>query len=282
MTALVLDGKAVAASWEAERTRAPRNRAFAFVIAIAATFGAAANADPRDDAIDVAIAADRYPGDSAQDAWRKPRDVLRFLEIEPGHHTLDYFSGPGYYTELMSRVVGPGGSVIIYNNELYAQAAHHDLMRRLGRKRLPNVTQVKSAPNYLVLKPESLDRVLFMQVYHDLYWRPRESPDQMGDPQRVLTGLYRALKPGGLIVVVDHAAHPTPRQNLVQLASRLHRIDPKAVRQDFETAGFEFAGESDALRSDKDDYDRSVFDPSVRRRTDQFMYKFRKPNGLHQ
>lgn len=236
-----------------------------------------------DNPIDAAITSERYPGDREQDAWRKPHEVLRFLEIAPGHHALDFFSGPGYYSELMSRIVGPTGSVIIYNNELYAQAAHHDLMRRLGRNRLPNVKLVKGSPNYLALKPESLDRVLVMQVYHDLYWRPRESPDPMGDPQRVLRGLYAALKPGGLVVVVDHAAHETPRENLVQVASRLHRIDPKAVRDDFERAGFEFAGESDALRSTKDDYSKSVFDLSVRRRTDQFMYKFRRqyPPGSH-
>jgi len=230
-----------------------------------------------DDPIETAFTAERYPGDSDQDSWRKPRDVLKFMEIAPGHHALDFFSGPGYYTELMSRVVGPAGSVVVYNNELYAQAAHHDLMRRLGRNRLPNVTTIKSAPNYLALEPGSLDRVLFMQVYHDLYWRPRESPDQLGDPQRVLRGLFSALKSGGLVVVVDHAANETLRENLVQVASRSHRIDPKAVREDFERAGFEFAGESNALRSDKDDHSKSVFDTSVRRRTDQFMYKFRKP-----
>jgi predicted methyltransferase len=229
------------------------------------------------DPIDAAIASERMPGDRDEDAWRKPREVLRFLEIAPGHHVLDFFSGPGYYSELMSRVVGPSGSVLIYNNELYAQAAHHDLMKRLGRGRLGNAKTIKSAPNYMKLAPVSLDRVLFVQVYHDLYWQPRESPDPTADPQRVLAILRAALKPGGLVVVLDHAANETPRKNLVQLASRLHRIDPKAVREDFEQAGFEFVGESDALRSTQDDYTKSVFNADVRRRTDQFIYKFRRP-----
>jgi predicted methyltransferase len=56
----------------------------------------------------------------------------------------------------------------------------------------------------------------------------------------------------------------------------LHRIDPKIVREDFEQAGFEFVGESDALRHPEDDHTRSVFSPSVRHRTDQFIYKFRR------
>jgi predicted methyltransferase len=228
-------------------------------------------------AIDKAIASERMPDDRTEDSWRKPRDVLQFLEIAPGQHVLDFYSGPGYYAELMSRVVGASGSVLIHNNELYAQAAHHDLMRRLSRKRLPNVTVRKEPSNYMQLKPASLDRVLFMLVYHDLYWTPGMSPDPMGDPAKVLGRLHAALKPDGLVVVVDHAAAPTPADKVIAVASRLHRIDPKVVIADFERAGFQFAGESEALRSNVDNYALSVFDTSVRKRTDQFIYKFRRP-----
>jgi predicted methyltransferase len=228
-------------------------------------------------AIDAALASERMPGDRAEDGWRKSRDVLNFLEVAPGHHVLDFYAGPGYYSELLSRVVGPTGSVIIYNNELYAQAAHHDLMKRLGRKRLPNARMQKEASNYLRLEPESLDRVIFVQVYHDLYWQPRDSMEPMGDAQKVLSRLKAALKPGGLVVVLDHVANETPRADLVSVANRMHRIDPKAVRVDFEQAGFEFAGELNVLRSAEDDHTKSVFNPSIRRRTDQFIYKFKKP-----
>jgi predicted methyltransferase len=230
-----------------------------------------------DNPIDAAIASERYPGDSNQDAWRKPREVLSFLEVAPGQHVLDFYSGPGYYSELMSRVVGPTGSVLIYNNELYAQAAYHDLMQRLGRNRLPNAKLLKESSNYLKLEAESLDRVLFVLVYHDLYWQPRESPEPMGDPKKVLAILHAALKPNGLVVVVDHAADETPRQNLTAVANRFHRIDPKAVMADFEQAGFTFVGASDVLRNGSDDHTKSVFDSSLRHRTDQFIYKFRRP-----
>src|SRR5215471_7138999 len=91
------------------------------------------------DFIDAAIAAERMPNDHVEDTYREPRAVLKFLEVAPGQHVLDFYAGPGYYSELLSRVVGPTGSVLVYNNELYAQAAHHDLMTRLGRNRLPNV-----------------------------------------------------------------------------------------------------------------------------------------------
>lgn len=242
-----------------------------------AWLGASAESQANIEAIDAAIAGERMSGDRAEDSWRNPRDVLQFLEIAPGQHVLDFYSGPGYYAELMSRVVGANGSVLIHNNELYAQAAHHDLMRRLSRKRLPNVTVRKEPSNYMQLKPASLDRVLFMLVYHDLYWTPGMAPDPMGDPVKVLGRLHAALKPGGLVVVVDHAADPTPADKIISVASRLHRIDPKVVIADFERTGFEFVGESAALRSNVDNYALSVFDPSVRKRTDQFIYKFRRP-----
>ena len=228
------------------------------------------------DAIDAAIASERMPLDRQEDAWRKPAEVLRFLEVAPGHHVLDFYSGPGYYSELLSRVVGPTGSVVIYNNELYNQAAHHELLQRLRGKRLANAKRLNAPSNYIPLEPNSLDRVLFVQVYHDLYWQPGGSPEPLADAQRVLRRLHSALKPGGLVVVVDHIAKETPREELIRVATRLHRIDPHVVKADFDEAGFEFAGESSALRHDGDDYSVSVFNPSVRRRTDQFIYKFRK------
>ena len=252
-----------------------RTTIFCAVLSLLAIYSRAAFA--QDALIDAAIASERFPTDRAEDAWRQPREVLKFLELAPDLHVLDFYAGPGYYSELMSRVVGPSGSVIIYNNELYAQAAHHDLMNRLTGNRLPNIkVHHNDASNFLMLDPASLDRVLFVMVYHDLYWQPAGSPEPLGDPQKVLPILRAALKPNGLVVVVDHIANATPRADLVRVASRLHRIDPKAVREDFEQAGFTFVGESDALRHPDDDHTKSVFDRSIRHHTDQFIYKFRK------
>jgi predicted methyltransferase len=230
-----------------------------------------------DDPIEAAIASEeRLPGDRLEDEWRRPAEILRFMEVAAGHDVLDFYAGPGYYSELLSRIVGPTGSVIVYNNELYNQAANHELLMRLGRKRLPNTRRLNAPSNYIPLEPASLDRVLFMLVYHDLYWLPRGAPEPLGDPEKVLAVLHTALREGGLVVVVDHIARETARENAIAVASRLHRIDPKIVREDFERAGFEFVGESSALRHAGDDWDLSVFDPRVRHRTDQFIYKFRK------
>lgn len=49
------------------------------------------------------------------------------------------------------------------------------------------------------------------------------------------------------------------------------------MRKQVEAAGFVFVGESKALRNPKDGHKVTVFDASIRRYTDQFIYKFRKP-----
>jgi predicted methyltransferase len=231
-----------------------------------------------EDPIEAAINSERTPADSAQDAWRKPHEVLRFLDIAPGHHVLDFYAGPGYYSELLSRTVGPTGRVLIYNNELYAQAAHNGLITRLARNRLPNAKAINAPSNYLKLEPASLDRVLIVLTYHDIYWQPSDSPEPMGDPVKVLANLHAALKPEGLVVVVDHIANRTTSpQDITAVAGRLHRIDPQVVRADFQRAGFVFVEESSVLRHAGDDHTKSVFDATVRHNTDQFIYKFRRP-----
>jgi predicted methyltransferase len=224
-------------------------------------------------AIDAAIAsADRFAGDSDQDAWRRPAEVLKFMELRPGQHALDYFAAAGYYTELMSRVVGPEGKVIAYNNPEYRKFAEDAPAKRYGSNRLPNVTEVTTPVEAAALDPASLDAVLFMQSYHDLYWRPKEGWPQT-DPAKALAQLVPALKPGAAVVVVDHVANagdPT------QTVNAMHRIDPAIIKRDFEAAGLTFEAESPVFASAADDHTKEVFDKAIRHKTDQVMYRFRK------
>jgi predicted methyltransferase len=63
----------------------------------------------------------------------------------------------------------------------------------------------------------------------------------------------------------------------VTVADTLHRIDPAIVKQEVAAAGFKFDGESPVLRNPADPHTALVFDPSIRGKTDQFVYKFSKP-----
>ena len=72
-----------------------------------------------------------------------------------------------------------------------------------------------------------------------------------------------------------HAALPGAPP--VETADKLHRIDPAVVRTEMEAAGFAFDGETEVLRNPADPHTALVFDPSIRGKTDQFVYRFRKP-----
>mgnify|MGYP001768755680 CR=1 FL=1 len=226
-------------------------------------------------AIRAAIAApDRPASDRADDGRRKPQEVLEFIGARPGMHVIDVFSGSGYYEELLTRIVGPTGRVVAYNNETYEKFAEPRVTERYKGGRLPRVERLTVSIEKLKLAPQSFDAAIFIMSYHDLYWRPGDGswPDTVPGP--LLEKLRTALKPGGIVVVEDHAARPGGEPT--EVATSLHRIDPARVRQDFEAAGFVLARQSDALAHPADDRTRIVFDPAIRGKTDQFIYLFRK------
>jgi predicted methyltransferase len=83
------------------------------------------------------------------------------------------------------------------------------------------------------------------------------------------------VKPGGTVAVIDHVAKPGGDTR--EVVEKLHRIDPAVVRADFERAGFVLEAQSEMLRVPEDDHSKNVFDPSIRGKTDRFVYRFRKP-----
>ena len=227
-------------------------------------------------AIAVALASPERPGaDRAQDAQRRPREFLEFAGVAPGMRVLDAFAAGGYYTELLSHVVGNTGEVIAYNNPPYANFAAKAIAARYAGGRLKNVRQVTAGVDELELAPRSLDAVIFVMSYHDLYWRPADGSWPPTDPAQMLARLHAALKPGGVVVVQDHVA--SAGGDTAAVVDTLHRIDPAVVRRDFERAGFAFEAESPMLAHPEDDHSKLVFDPAIRGRTDQFVYRFRRP-----
>lgn len=219
---------------------------------------------------------DRFAGDSDEDTWRKADAVLAFLDVKPGSTVVDYFSAAGYYTELLAHLVGPQGQVIAYNNAPYLSYAGQRPLQRYAGNRLPNVAQLTTPPEEIPLEPASVDAILFVDAYHDLYWRPQNAAEWPPvDPKAALAKLLPALKPGGTVVVVDHIANAGG--DTAQIVDTLHRIDPAVVKQDFTAAGLTFEAQSAVLQNPQDDHTKAVMDPAVRHKTDQFIYKFRKP-----
>jgi predicted methyltransferase len=231
---------------------------------------------PDNTAIEAAIRSpERLPGDADEDSWRHPAEVLAFLQVHRGERVIDYFAAGGYFTELLARAVGPDGQVIAYNNPAYLKFAADKPAQRYGNQRLPNVAQLTTPPEELPLQPNSIDAALFFLSYHDLHWVSDKGEWTPTDPVKSLAQLVTGLKPGARVVVVDHAA--AAGSDPAQTVAAMHRIDPAAVRREFEGAGLVLDGESAVLRNASDDHTKPVFDESIRHHTDQFMYRFRKP-----
>jgi predicted methyltransferase len=216
----------------------------------------------------------RSEGDIARDAGRKPAEVLEFFGIDEGMIVLDMFSGGGYYTEIVSRLVGPEGQVFAHTNAAYAQFVGEEATNRYADDRLPNVQILLAENNELSLSPETFDGVLLILSYHDFFFvDPNDGWPKIDGPA-LLAELYQAMKPGAVLGIVDHYAEAgSPRET----GGTLHRIDPEIVVTDLTKAGFILDGKSELLRNMEDDYAKNMADPTVRGKTDRFVFRFRKP-----
>jgi len=221
---------------------------------------------------------DRLEGDKADDKIRKSAAVLQFTGVWPGMTVLEMEAGGGYYTELLSRIVGPTGRVIKQNPKHFDTFLEQDALdARFGKggQRLPNVEHLKTNFDAFESIPDnSVDLVTWFLGPHELFYTP-EGGSSMGEAEKSYAEIYRVLKPGGKFVALDHKATPGAPEST---GGGTHRIDPATVRERAENAGLQFSRASNVLANSTDDYNKGVFDPSVRRKTDRFLHMYEKPN----
>jgi len=212
---------------------------------------------------DAALAAPGRPQeDKDRDAMRKPRQVLEFAGIGAGERVLDLIAAGGWYTEVLSAAVGPEGRVISQNAPRFEDRVGAPLKARA--ERLGNVEVVFSDLADLNVG-EPVDAALTALNLHDFYNRSEK------DGQLLVDAAYKALKPGGVFIVIDHVGIPG------QDNSKLHRMEVGPARTLLENAGFKIEAESDILRNEADNHTLPVFDPSLGRDTDRFLIRARKP-----
>ncbi len=217
----------------------------------------------------VAQTPSRPAEDVARDALRKPAEMVTFAHIRAGAKVADMIPGTGYFTRVFAGAVGSTGTV-------YALVPATLIARY--PKALTTMQTLAAEPGYGNVKvlawsgaqfpPERLDVVWTAQNYHDLH---NGAP---GTVEGVNKAVFAQLKPGGIYVVLDHAAMAGSG---ARDTSTLHRIDPAVVKAEVTAAGFVFDGEDKTLANPADPHTANVFDPSIRGHTDQFIYRFRKP-----
>jgi len=221
------------------------------------------------DIVDAVSHPQRLQSDLARDAERKPAEVLSFFQIKPGMLVADVMAGDGYYTEILSRIVGPSGEVYCQNTSIPLRVfADAPLTARLEDSRLANVIRLDmefSEEGF----PSDLDAALLVRFYHDFGW-------QEVDRVAFNALMFQSLKPGGAFCVVDH--HAKAGAGMSE-GRRLHRVEANFLQQEVEAAGFVLESQSMLLTDPTDAMDWSIFDPEHEGRdtTSRFVYLFRKP-----
>ena len=250
--------------------------ALAAVLALAACETVPPPPPPPPPAFLIAALADgnRPETDRARDANRHPEALLLFAGLRPGMKVVDLVPGSGYFTRIFSNAVGPNGRVYAYvPDELTALAKGRppSVAAFVGKAPFANTRMIlQTLPSFSA--PEKVDMVFTAQNYHDMHLAFMGPADLAVVNRRV----FASLKPGGVYLVIDHSAKAGSG---LRDTETLHRIDAALVRREIEAAGFVYEGESRVLRNPNDPLTASVFDASIRGRTDQFVYKFRKPRS---
>ena len=237
------------------------------MIALCAT---AASAQPA--YVTAAVANPARPAaDTARDPLRKPVDMMVFAQVKPGDHVLELIPGGGYFERIFSGAVGPSGHVYEAIPVMGAADASPKSNGIAADPHFANITELNMSAPGDIAKDAPYDLIWTSQNYHDLHLTRLHL-----DIAALDKSLFNALKPGGVFVIVDHAAalgsgtHDT---------DKMHRIDENLVKVEMKAAGFVLEDESNVLRNPADTHTLPVFDPAIRGHTDQFVLRFRRPRS---
>ncbi len=224
--------------------------------------------------ISAAVADSARPdADKKVDADRKPAETLALSRVKPGDSVAELMPGRGYFTRLLSAVVGPSGHVyaIVPPSRPGMRMDMGAAVKAIAADpHYSNVTVLATLGTDDLGLPGPVDLVWTTDNYHDFHNGPNANIAAFNKL------VFDALKPGGIFLVVDHAGAAGTGTSQT---STLHRIDPAAARKEIEAAGFKLVAHSNALRNPKDPHTARIFDASIRGHTDKFMYRFEKPQS---
>lgn len=200
--------------------------------------------------------------DAARDEARLPLETITFAGVARGQVIAEIAPGGGYYTRILSQAVGPQGKVYALMPAFFAnRPGGLDAINAIAEQ-YGNVEVVVVDGYDAMTLPQPVDLVWTTENYHDL---------ANGNVAGANAAVFAALKPGGIYYVQDHAAPGTG----LTVTSTLHRIDPAAVRQQVEAAGFRLEAQSDHLANPADPHTANPRE--FNGVSDKFAFRFRRP-----
>lgn len=204
-------------------------------------------------AIEGAVANSARPeSERARDKYRHPAETLSFFGVAPDQTLIEYSPGGGWYTRiLMPLLAAHGHYIAVVGNNPRAMESARKLIAPLpgAAKAEVNGFDVAAAT---IAKPNSVDRVLTFRNVHNLLM-PEDGGARDGSVARAFfRAAFKALKPGGVLGVVDHRLPEKADAAREQTSGYVKRST--VVRLATE-AGFKLAGESEINANPKDSAD---------------------------
>lgn len=217
----------------------------------------------------------RSAENSARDGDRKPGAVLAFFGVREGMKVLDYGSGGGYFSEILSGAVGPKGAVRAHNraSERFEQnrAALEEQYEPFGNITIDALES--GAP--LPYEDNSIDMVLLSLLIHHLHYT-EESGEAIPPRSAALYAEFmRVLKPGGVFAIIEHKAIDDATR---AQSAAWHRIPEPILKADVTSAGFVFDADAPEIHANPDDDLQNVwYETGLRGKTTRLVHRYRKP-----
>lgn len=217
--------------------------------------------------IDKALGGDhRSERNRARDVYRHPRETLLFFGLKPDMHVAEIWPGGGWYTEVLALVLREKGRYyaahyhIDDNTSRYYRNSQREFVEKLAKSPdvYDKVVVTGLLPPHFDLAPKgALDLVLTFRNVHN--WT------QEGFDAQMFRAFFDALKPGGVLGVVEHRAREGT--TLADMKRSGYMTEAYVIKL-AETAGFRLAAKSEVNANPKDtkDHPRGVWTlpPSLR------------------
>jgi predicted methyltransferase len=211
-------------------------------------------------------APDRSDADRQADKRRDPVPFLAFTGLRPGMKVLDMGAGAGYSTELDARAVAPNGVAYGQNPPDFGERGKAAFAARLATPAMKNAVSLSQPfDDPVPADVHDLDEITFLFFYHDTTY-------MSVDRAQMDRKLFAALKPGGLLVIADHAAKAGAD---ISVGKSLHRIDEAVLRREVEAVGFKLVAEGAFWHHPEDTRDFTTQRPTGP--VDEFVLKYQKP-----
>ena len=258
------------------------------VEAVQATVDSASAQNPM---VEILAGEQRSPENKERDKYRHPAETLGFFGLQPNSRVVEIWPGGGWYTEIIAPYVRESGSYLAAgfdpesDIEFIRQAAERYQVKLQEYPDLYDRVEmaVLMPPDKLdFAAPDSVDLILTFRSIHN--WMPRGSQDMM------IAAMYRALKPGGVLGVVEHRGLPAIPQNP---EANTGYVNQEYAIEMIEKAGFVLNGSSEinANPADTKEYPEGVWSlpPTLRLgdedrdtylgigESDRFTLRFVKP-----